>query len=129
MMFELEDFLSINEEIVKNRFTQIENFKILYIQKRNKPNLEAKGVLGKILPSGESKYIILNIKNRQKIKEAKFTKKEIQLINKYVQNHPTSWKVKEVHIKSIVNTFFTCSDWQEGIFSFIFCENFVEIMQ
>lgn len=66
MMFELEDFLSINKEIVKNRFTQIENFKILYIQKRNKPNLEANDVLGKILPSGESKYIILNIKNRQK---------------------------------------------------------------
>lgn len=45
--------------------------------------------------------IILNIENRQK-----FTKKEIQLINKYIQNHSTSRKVKEVHIKSIVRYFF-----------------------
>ena len=31
-------------------------------------NLEANDVQGKILPPGESKYIILNMKNRQKIK-------------------------------------------------------------
>lgn len=55
--------------------------------------------------------IIINIENRQK-----FTKKEIQLINKYIQNHSTSWKVKEMHIKSIVRYFFLPAQTGKGTF-------------